>query len=274
MRKEILTDFSDVSKSTGYLDVPSRSVTGGLDETSGSVAEEEQRTKAITFSFDDGVIQDERLVALMEKYGLKGTFNLNTGIQDESNCFEIKGIKIRRMNQEGLDKLYSGHEIAVHGLRHLDLTSCGSLELEEELLQDAENIEKIYGTYPVGMAYPYGTYSEKVEEFLAKMGIVYGRGVVSSYGFGCGGNLLEYKPTCHFEDERLFEMAENFFRIPKKEKALFYIWGHSYELDVNNSWERLERFFQMVSGREDIFYGTNIQCFEMLWQEKFPVRES
>lgn len=254
MRKEILTDSHDVS--------------------SKAVKEGEQRTKAITFSFDDGVTQDERLVALMEKYGLKGTFNLNTGIQDESNCFEIKGIKIRRMNQEGLDKLYSGHEIAVHGLRHLDLTSCGSLDLEEELLQDAENIERIYGSYPVGMAYPYGTYSDKVEEFLMKMGILYGRGVVSSYGFGCGESLLEYKPTCHFEDERLFEMAERFFRIPKEEKALFYIWGHSYELDVNNSWERLDSFFQMISGREGIFYGTNIQCFEYLWPERFSKRES
>lgn len=236
--------------------------------------EGEQRLKAITFSFDDGVMQDERLVALMEKYGLKGTFNLNTGIQDESNSFEIKGIKIRRMNQEGLDKLYMGHEIAVHGLRHLDLTSCSELDLEEELLQDAENIERIYGVYPVGMAYPYGTYSVKVEEFLEKMGIVYGRGVVSSYGFGCSENLLEYKPTCHFEDERLFEMAEKFLALPKDEKALFYIWGHSYELDINKSWERLEKFFGMISGREDVFYGTNIQCFENLWPERFPAEES
>ena len=230
--------------------------------------------RAITFSFDDGVTQDERLVALMRKYGLKGTFNLNTGIQDESNCFEIKGIKIRRMNQEGLDELYEGHEIAVHGLRHLDLTSCNTHDLEEELLKDAENIERIYGTYPLGMAYPYGTYSEKVEEFLEKMGIVYARGVVSSYGFGFDGNLLEYKPTCHFEDERLFEMAEKFLGLPNDEKALFYIWGHSYELDVNGSWERLERFFQMISDRDDIFYGTNIQCFKMFRREKFSAMES
>lgn len=237
------------------------------------MAEEDRRMRAITFSFDDGVAQDERLVALMEKYGLKGTFNLNTGIQDESNSFEIKGVKIERLNQEGLDRTYKGHEIALHGLKHLDLTLCSELELEEELLQDAENIERLYGTYPVGMAYPYGTYDERIEGFLRKMGIIYGRTVESSYGFGCSENLLEYQPTCHFEDEELFLLAEKFLGLPENEKALFYVWGHSYELDVNKSWDRLERFFEMVSGREDIFYGTNAECFEKLWPENFPVKE-
>lgn len=237
------------------------------------MAEGEQRRKAITFSFDDGVSQDERLVALMEKYGLKGTFNLNTGIQDESNSFKLNGIKIERMNQEGLEELYRGHEIAVHGHKHIDLTLCSELELEEELLLDAENIKEIYGTYPVGMAYPYGKYNDSVEKFLRKMGIVYARGTNSSYGFECGDNMLEYAPTCHFEDERLFSLAEEFLKLPNDKTALFYIWGHSYELDMNRSWDRLEKFFDMISGKEEIFYGTNIQCFEMLFPDRFMTED-
>jgi signal transduction histidine kinase len=38
----------------------------------------EGKMKAVTFSYDDGVGQDIRLVALLDKYGLKGTFNINT----------------------------------------------------------------------------------------------------------------------------------------------------------------------------------------------------
>ena len=34
--------------------------------------------KAVTFSYDDGVSQDVRLIALLDKYGLKATFNLNS----------------------------------------------------------------------------------------------------------------------------------------------------------------------------------------------------
>ena len=38
------------------------------------------KMKAITFSYDDGVTQDQRLISLFNKYGLKGTFNLNSGL--------------------------------------------------------------------------------------------------------------------------------------------------------------------------------------------------
>lgn len=39
------------------------------------------KKKAITFSYDDGVTQDIRLIELLDKYGLKCTFNLNSGLQ-------------------------------------------------------------------------------------------------------------------------------------------------------------------------------------------------
>ena len=36
--------------------------------------------KYFTLSFDDGLEQDKKVLALMKKYGLKGTFNLNSGM--------------------------------------------------------------------------------------------------------------------------------------------------------------------------------------------------
>lgn len=33
------------------------------------------KLKAVTFSYDDGVLQDERRINLFNKYGLKCTFN-------------------------------------------------------------------------------------------------------------------------------------------------------------------------------------------------------
>ena len=38
------------------------------------------KKKAVTFSYDDGVTQDRRLVEMMNTYGVKGTFNLNSGM--------------------------------------------------------------------------------------------------------------------------------------------------------------------------------------------------
>ena len=34
------------------------------------------RKKAVTLSYDDGVIYDKRLMRILDEYGLKATFNL------------------------------------------------------------------------------------------------------------------------------------------------------------------------------------------------------
>ncbi len=34
--------------------------------------------KAVTFSYDDGVTQDIRLIEMFNRYGLKSTFNINS----------------------------------------------------------------------------------------------------------------------------------------------------------------------------------------------------
>ena len=72
--------------------------------------------KACTLSYDDGVKDDARLADIMRKYGLKGTFNINSGLFAKE---EGKG----RMTEKEAYDLYvnSGHEVAVHGVKHLSL---------------------------------------------------------------------------------------------------------------------------------------------------------
>ena len=65
--------------------------------------------KALTFSYDDGIEQDRKLVEIFNRYGMKATFNLNTGIQSPESNFEIEGVHINRMKQDGLAELYKGH---------------------------------------------------------------------------------------------------------------------------------------------------------------------
>ncbi|MBU5478670.1 polysaccharide deacetylase family protein [Eubacterium sp. MSJ-13] len=218
--------------------------------------------KALTFSYDDGIEQDRKLVEIFNRYGLKATFNLNTGIQTPESNFEIEGVHINRMKQDGLAELYRGHEIATHGLTHAAPTGMTKEQLDEEFIKDAKNIERIYGTYPVGMAYAYGCVDDTVAEYLKTIGIKYGRTVESSHSFEIPKEPIKLKATCHHDDEMLFELAEKFLKAEPKEDEpmLFYVWGHSYEFDVNNNWDRIEKFCKMMSGRDDIFYGTNREC--------------
>ena len=218
--------------------------------------------KALTFSYDDGIEQDRKLVEIFNRYGMKATFNLNTGIQSPESNFEIEGVHINRMKQDGLAKLYKGHEIATHGLTHAAPTDMTKEELDKEFITDMKNIERIYGTYPVGMAYAYGCVNDTVAKYLKSIGIKYGRTVESSHSFEIPKEPIKLKATCHHDDEMLFELAEKFIKAEPKEDEpmLFYVWGHSYEFDVNNNWDRIEKFCKMMAGRDDIFYGTNREC--------------
>lgn len=218
--------------------------------------------KALTFSYDDGIEQDRKLVEIFNKYGMKATFNLNTGIQTPESNFEIEGVYINRMKQEGLEELYRGHEIATHGLTHAAPTGMTKEQLDKEFLTDMSNIERIYGTYPVGMAYAYGCVDDEVVKYLKSIGIKYGRTVEASHSFEIPKEPLKLKATCHHDGDMLFELAEKFLKAEPKEneQMLFYVWGHSYEFDVNNNWDRIEEFCKMMSGKADIFYGTNREC--------------
>ncbi len=221
--------------------------------------------KAVTFSYDDGVTQDCQLVEIFNRYGMKATFNLNTGIQTEKSCFEIEGKPVRRMNQEEIGELYRGHEIAVHGLTHASPLGLTGKELDREYGEDIANITRIYGTKPVGMAYAYGDYEEETVRWLQKHGIRYGRTVGVTHGFSVPENPILLEATCHHGDEELFSLAERFLEAEpaEGENMLFYVWGHSYEFYVKDDWGRIERLCRLLGGRDDIFYGTNRECLEL-----------
>ena len=59
----------------------------------------------------------------------------------------------------------------------------------------------------------------------------------------------------------LFELAEKFIKAEPKEDEpmLFYVWGHSYEFDVDDNWEYMESILKKLAFHDDIFYGTNSQ---------------
>lgn len=219
----------------------------------------EKYKKAVTFSYDDGVEQDVRLVEIFNKYGIKCTFNLNTGLDYNHGTWKCGDFWVHRLNLPETAELYDGHEIAVHGRQHLCLTELSPEELHTELYYDAAEIERIFGVKPVGMAYSYGAYNEAAIEKLREMGIRYARTVGSSYSFDEQDDLLLYRPTCHHEDERLFELVDEFLSTESDKPQVLYIWGHSYEFEERGNWDRFEKLCSILGGRDDIFYGTNKQ---------------
>ncbi len=213
--------------------------------------------KAVTFSYDDGVTSDLHLLEIFNKYGMKGTFNLNSGLGPALGGWEYKGKKVNRLDLREQAAAYAGHEIAAHGLTHANLVELDAATAKKEMQEDRNGLSEIFGRSPVGMAYPYGTFDDATVELLKNLGFRYGRTVWESHGFDVQTDLLRFRPTCHHDDERLFELAEEFLSMETEAPKIFYVWGHSYEFEGNGNWDRIETLCQMLSGKKDIFYGTN-----------------
>jgi peptidoglycan-N-acetylglucosamine deacetylase len=45
---------------------------------------------------------------------------------------------------------------------------------------------------------------------------------------------------------------------------LLYVWGHSYEFDLNENWDLIEEFSKLVSNNNSIWYATNIEIVDYL----------
>ena len=184
--------------------------------------------KSVTFSFDDGVKQDAPLVELFDKYGIKCTFNLNTGLANEKCRWVYKGVDVIHMNATDIGELYKGHEIAVHTLSHPKLTNLNEKTIYNEIYRDKCNIEDWFGVEVVGMAYPFGDYDDKVVEIAKRCGIKYARTCENTLAFTPQKDLLRFKPNAIFKDEHIFSIIDRFLESESEEKQVLYLWGHSY----------------------------------------------
>lgn len=221
------------------------------------------KMKALTFSYDDGVTTDAKLIEILNRYGMKGTFNLNSATHPaygEPRMERIAGdgkTTVARLYKEELKPLYEGHEIALHALTHPDLTKCTLEACRKEIAEDKQHLTAMFGYTPVGMAYPFGTYNDTVVGVLAENGIRYSRTTVSTHSFDVPTDLLRLPATCHHNDGQLMALADQFLAMEPDTPQLFYVWGHTYEFADRDNWDVIERFCEKLAGRNDIFYGTN-----------------
>lgn len=221
------------------------------------------KMKALTFSYDDGTLQDRRLVEIFNKYGLKATFNLNSGVFGNRGRLNVEGVltKHDKVFDEEIKSLYDGHEVAGHTLHHPTLTQIGDEDVISQVEDDRKYLQELVGYNVCGMAYPCGGVDDRVVKLIEdNTGIRYARTTISTYNYELQEDLLRFNPTIsHYEFDKMVEMGEEFLRLEPDRPQLYYIWGHSYEFDAYQTWERFEEFCKMMSNHDDIFYGTNYQ---------------
>ena len=225
-------------------------------------------SKAVTLSYDDGVLEDTRLIDIMKRYGLRGTFNVNSAHYREEGYYKDGDKKTgRRMPMQDASALYGqdGIEVALHSLTHPFLNYLSRPQIAYEISKDRDNLEKQFGRVVRGMAYPNNSFNDDVIRVLEDCGIVYARTTDATHGFGLPTDWLRLDPTCHHNDPKLPELTQKFVtEAPKdyRQPWLFYLWGHAYEFSDNDNWEVIENFSKAVGDRNDIWYATNIEIYE------------
>lgn len=231
------------------------------------------KSKAVTFSYDDGVRHDIRLAETLCRYGLKGTFNVNPGrFGTDSTAWNMTADEIEKYIVD------AGHELAVHGNFHLAPGQVRPVEAVQDVLNCRLALESRYGRIIRGMAYPDtgilhmnpGHTYEAIRRMLQELDITYARTLGGdNNGFALPSDWYAWMPTLHHDNPNAFQWAQEFVAMDldshyraNRYSRLFYVWGHSYEFEVNNNWDRLEQLCQLLSGRDDIWYATNGEIFD------------
>ena len=221
------------------------------------------KKKAVTFSFDDGVTQDIRLIEILNKYGLKATFNINSSLLGLKGELSPGGKKVthNKVNPTDVKQIYAGHEIAVHTLTHPFLPSLDDDTVAYQVEMDRRALSELAGYEIVGMAYPCGGQNndDRVASVIKeRTGVKYSRTITSTGSFAPQENLHRFNPTVYYIAPELDKTVNDFLALDTDTPQLLYIWGHSYEMDADLiTWEHFEEVCKKLSGKSDIFYGTN-----------------
>lgn len=226
------------------------------------------KSKALTFSYDDGCPTDVRLADIFFDRGMKATFNFTN-----NSKFTKEEIKENFLSK--------GHEIAVHGAYHRAPGNIRPIEGIIDVLDCRLKLEETTDLIIRGMAYPdtgitafgnFGSY-EAVKQYLKELDIAYARTLGGDNNlFLIPSDFYAWMPTAHHKNPKIFDYADEFINLDLSVKTyharryprLFYIWGHSYEFDNDNNWQRIADICDKFKDNDDIWFATNIEIYDYI----------
>lgn len=201
--------------------------------------------KYFLLSFDDGTIYDRRLVELLKKYGIRGTFNLNSGLEDFVWYYEDR-FPVRRQILSEIGSLYEGNEVASHSKHHHWLNTLTPPQISREIGEDCRVLKEHFGLQEIGFAVPFTACSEREIRLIRKY-VRYIRLSEFADSFALPEDPYHIPIHSLYNDAAIREKISRFAKNDL-EDSLFVIAGHSYELEVLDHWEYMEALLQYISG--------------------------
>lgn len=234
----------------------------------------------LTTSWDDGHPLDIRLLELLEKYSIKGTFYIPL-------CNPENEVMQTNLIQE----ISNYQEIGGHTVNHKFLDALNYKEAKYEIYQCKLLIENIISKQIDAFCFPGGRYSNRDIELILNAGFLFGRTTkllsatnVNSYLMNTSIQVFNHSSITlskhcirHFNFHALisnflfinsnrdfFELAISNFLKQIKPYDVLHIWGHSWEIDKFNLWNRLEDLFKYLSSYDRIICLNNTDTWNYL----------
>jgi hypothetical protein len=222
-------------------------------------------TTCITTSWDDGHPLDLRVADLLTKYALQGTFYLPMTTDYET----MSAVQMRDLS--------CAFEIGAHTLHHVVLTKATERKAWHEIASSKSWIEDNTGLPCLMFCPPGGKYSGKHLSMVRDAGYVGLRSVemvsldfprpkagimllpttIQAYPHGLlafGRNTIRrgafnnlWRYIAHGGSTEWPALAKSLLRRALKCGGVFHLWGHSWELQNTDQWQRLDDVLRFIS---------------------------
>ncbi len=220
--------------------------------------------KAFNITYDDGVMQDLRFVELMNRYGLKGTFNLNSELMKIRFAWtHPNGMEVKRLDADTVRWLYRGHEIASHTRTHPYMHDLSEEEVLDQLGRDKHDLEEMLGVEVAGFAVPFDYYSPMIADCARRCGFEYARMSEFSLRYTPCQDYWFWQTGFYHIEPGLMGFVDGFLDT-EEELAVCQIVGHSYDLDAEELWGAVEEILRKVSQDNSVWSCTNLELVRYL----------
>jgi peptidoglycan-N-acetylglucosamine deacetylase len=219
-------------------------------------------TKALIMSYDDGTIDDIKLIRLFDENKIIGTFNLNSGLLGTTQVWPQKNadtIVYKYLPKDSLLSIYNNHEIAAHSATHKDFKNLEDDEILKEVETDIAILSKLTQRKIRSMAYPFGNSNQHIAKLISNTGLTNARTVGDTYNFNLPDTFLLWRPTCH--DSKASELLDCYLSLKSNKLSVFLVWGHSWEFKDEKRWKDFNKFCIGIGNRKDIWY---VGCGEFI----------
>lgn len=227
----------------------------------------------IAFSWDDGAVEDLKLMDLSLNYKIPGLFFI-PATNTERNVLPEENIKKIDNN---------GFEIGAHTYSHKYLSKLSLNEAQIEIVSGKDYLEQLLGKGVIHFCFPGGKYNSELIKITRRY---FSSARTADTGALIGKDSFLIRPAIHFYDRGkmslLFNSVKNmslicpailknlsgdsYFDLLKKIiEALnnysgthrMIVWGHSWEIEQFSLWDDLTDFFQWLTKN----YSSNLRNY-------------